>query len=984
MKRNQILPMRGLSTLAITTGNPLPNGQEGSPYSVTLSATGGQGNYQWTLLQDYGGSGLTLAANGVFSGTLAAAGLLQWVVQVSDGVESVQNMFYAQVASATALQITTSSPLPSGTVGAPYSTTISAIGGTPPYQWSLNSVPAPFSWMGIGLTTGVISGTPASATSGSVNVALVDSLGASTQKPFSLTVNAALGQGVIGANLSAGGGGTLVFEGLPLFKNQVRASFGFTNPAGGEGTQVALSSAGWPTQDFTCVLFGGSLTPAWVTAGPFYCGFMTTTGTESISGNSSGSISNIVRGAIGTYTTFQCTLTGGGGFKITGTSGTTSNVFAYRYEDRAMAPAAGTSGAIDNPAQTGTYNAATSPYTSEAVTYYSQYNSIRAMNPQATVSNSFQGSSTTRRTATNTQASQAIGWQKTTIYGIGQVVSTTTAAGGTTFLSDTSKSWTSNQFVGAYVYFPTMSGTNVGQITGNGTTTLAFTAVSSSVLNGMKYIICLQAGATSATLLNAWPGPSGNCILTFPDAAFDGVACAVTYGSTTVTLVTALPTNCTQGYCIYGVEGYPIEWWMGFANACNVALWICGPVYQDGIYGGPGSWWTSVLNYAKTNFPNLKLILEHGNEPWNNAQLPYRCFDYLQAQSGLSFGDYYGQCLHQLATIGRTVYGSAYGTQVQQVATWQGGGNGLSLFATAFPYIQSTYSIAPSADVQLIAHAPYLTPTIGNSDSIATIQSEIAGVITSTSLSQLNENWAVTGCHYGMPVGAYELGVQWDNMNQSAVNGWAAWQDTGIESVLETYLTNLLSTGFSGNLMWFNPGVSGLNTDTPADCNISNNYATFVSSGCAVLTALQQFMNGFSGYTRNLVSSHGSVVSGANFADNATGGYAAQLAQAGSGGTYVQLAPYFGSNGYLPYVVYCTLPGTYSLVINTSNSSGSTTSPVVVNGTTVASALSLPGGNAASVSVTLVAGPNEILLGGGPSTVNSANQGCTINSLTFN
>jgi hypothetical protein len=126
------------------------------------------------------------------------------------------------------------------------------------------------------------------------------------------------------------------------------------------------------------------------------------------------------------------------------------------------------------------------------------------------------------------------------------------------------------------------------------------------------------------------------------------------------------------------------------------------------------------------------------------------------------------------------------------------------------------------------------------------------------------------------------------------------------------------------------------------------------------------------------------VVSGANYADSTGLSYSATLAQPGSSATYVGLSPYFGNNGYLPYLVNCTSAGTYSLVVNTTNTAGSVTTSLVVNGATVSSALVLAGGSAAGVSIILNNGPNEILFGNGTGSVNSATQGCTINSLTFN
>jgi len=87
----------------------------------------------------------------------------------------------------TAPTITTSSPLPAGTVNTAYSQTLLATGGTAPYTWSrvLGTLP-------VGLTlsaTGVISGTPSTATTASFQIRVTDVNGQFSEKDFNLTIN---------------------------------------------------------------------------------------------------------------------------------------------------------------------------------------------------------------------------------------------------------------------------------------------------------------------------------------------------------------------------------------------------------------------------------------------------------------------------------------------------------------------------------------------------------------------------------------------------------------------------------------------------------------------------------------------------------------------------------------------------------------------------------------------------------------------------
>jgi hypothetical protein len=88
-----------------------------------------------------------------------------------------------------ALNITTTSPLPSGVVGVPYSVTLAAAGGSPPYTWSLTS-----GTLDTGLTlsaAGVISGTPVNVETDTITIKVTDTALVTNSKVFSLNVVAA-------------------------------------------------------------------------------------------------------------------------------------------------------------------------------------------------------------------------------------------------------------------------------------------------------------------------------------------------------------------------------------------------------------------------------------------------------------------------------------------------------------------------------------------------------------------------------------------------------------------------------------------------------------------------------------------------------------------------------------------------------------------------------------------------------------------------
>ena len=88
--------------------------------------------------------------------------------------------------------ITTTSPLPATSVGASYNVVLEAVGGEPPYSWSVNS---PFNPLPPGLSLssgGIISGSPSTPGNYSVAVRVTDTEGTAVAKPFDIVVNEAL------------------------------------------------------------------------------------------------------------------------------------------------------------------------------------------------------------------------------------------------------------------------------------------------------------------------------------------------------------------------------------------------------------------------------------------------------------------------------------------------------------------------------------------------------------------------------------------------------------------------------------------------------------------------------------------------------------------------------------------------------------------------------------------------------------------------
>ena len=130
-----------LAQLSVVTAS-LPAGTQNTAYSAMLAATGGVTPYTWSVTGGSLPGGLSLNnGTGAITRAPAGAGIANFTVKVTDS-ETLAATASAQlsitVPPVLPLSITTSS-LPTGTAGSPYSATVAAIGGVIPYTWSVIS-----------------------------------------------------------------------------------------------------------------------------------------------------------------------------------------------------------------------------------------------------------------------------------------------------------------------------------------------------------------------------------------------------------------------------------------------------------------------------------------------------------------------------------------------------------------------------------------------------------------------------------------------------------------------------------------------------------------------------------------------------------------------------------------------------------------------------------------------------------------------------
>lgn len=180
------------------TVNPstLPNGLLGANYNQTLTASGGTPGYTFTADAGLPG-GLALSTAGVLSGMPTVVGLFNFNVTATDqsGCSGTRN-YSVRICSAITVNPAT---LPNGSIGASYSQTMTASGGTAPYTFSFSGA-LPNGLM-LNPATGELSGNPTATGSFNFSVTATDANSCTGSRSYTVVI---------------GGGGGLMF--YPLSK----------------------------------------------------------------------------------------------------------------------------------------------------------------------------------------------------------------------------------------------------------------------------------------------------------------------------------------------------------------------------------------------------------------------------------------------------------------------------------------------------------------------------------------------------------------------------------------------------------------------------------------------------------------------------------------------------------------------------------------------------------------------------------------------
>ncbi|WP_267555711.1 putative Ig domain-containing protein, partial [Rhizobium rhizogenes] len=257
-------------TIAIAP-TTLSAGTVASPYSQTITASGGTGPYTYTVTAGALPSGLTLSSSGTVSGTPTAGGNFNFTVSARDsstgtGAPFTGSRAYSMTVSAPTIAIAPTT-LSAGIVASAYSQTITASGGTSSYTYAITSGALP---AGLSLSSaGTLSGTPTAGGSFNFTVTATDSSSGTGpftgSRAYNVTVSAPT-IAIAPASLPAGTTGTAYSQTITASGGTTSYTYGVT--AGSLPTGLTLSPAG--------VLSG---TPT--AAGPFN---FTVTATDSSTG----------------------------------------------------------------------------------------------------------------------------------------------------------------------------------------------------------------------------------------------------------------------------------------------------------------------------------------------------------------------------------------------------------------------------------------------------------------------------------------------------------------------------------------------------------------------------------------------------------------------------------------------------------------------------------------------------------------------------
>jgi large repetitive protein len=175
------------ATRTIVISNPkLVDGEAGVSYSQKLEASGGNGSFTWSISGGILPKGLSLdSSTGIISGIPETPGGTSFSVQVTDGSNTTTQGYSLIIQNA--IKIVDNS-LPNGTVDSIYDEIVAEMGGSGSNTWSISKGEIP-DGLTLEPSNAEFYGTPTKAGVFTFTLKVVDSLGGTASKDFSITID---------------------------------------------------------------------------------------------------------------------------------------------------------------------------------------------------------------------------------------------------------------------------------------------------------------------------------------------------------------------------------------------------------------------------------------------------------------------------------------------------------------------------------------------------------------------------------------------------------------------------------------------------------------------------------------------------------------------------------------------------------------------------------------------------------------------------
>jgi hypothetical protein len=190
------------SSLGIT-GAVVPNATVGAVYtSSQFNAKGGSGTYMWSATGLPPGITISGASTATLTvaGTPTTAGTYTVSITVTDSAGRAVTSTGSIAVSASSSTLTINGTLPlTGSVGAAYSGTLTATGGSGSYTWNLDGLPAGLAATNTTSATVTVSGTPTSAKTYQVTITLTDSASNIANNSETISISSSSGLSATGA-----------------------------------------------------------------------------------------------------------------------------------------------------------------------------------------------------------------------------------------------------------------------------------------------------------------------------------------------------------------------------------------------------------------------------------------------------------------------------------------------------------------------------------------------------------------------------------------------------------------------------------------------------------------------------------------------------------------------------------------------------------------------------------------------------------------